>query len=527
MKKPFTPLILVLALFISLSGFSLPKLSSYPAAPSTIYLDFDGQVVNSAVWNGGTAFTCAPATLTDAQITEIFNRVSEDYRPFEINITTDEAVFTSAPLEKRIRVIVTPTSSWYGNAGGVAYVGSFTWGDDTPAFVFSALLGNSPKMVAECCSHESGHSVGLSHQSKYDASCNLSAVYNDGVGSGEPSWAPIMGNSYNRNMSGWNNGPTPYGCTYVQDNLSIITSQNGFGYRIDDFPNDIITTKAQSIDAKNISVDGIITTTTDKDAFEFTLAKNANFHLDIKPYSVAASNAGANLDVKVQLYNSSKTLIRTYDPATTMAIVIDTILNQGDYYLIVDGDGNANTSGYGSLGSYQMRGIAGLLPIRDVALTGKSDNSKHNLNWNIISDEPIKTIVVETSTDGVNFKAVNSFSSSIKNFIYTPFEKSDMYYRLKVTSTYNQTVYSNIIVLKSVNNVSKLFTVSTLVRNDISVNAATNYQYILNDMNGKILAKGNGMQGFNKLNVGTQSKGMYILQIISNNQRQIERIIKQ
>ncbi|MGG9970377.1 T9SS type A sorting domain-containing protein [Ferruginibacter sp. SUN002] len=528
MKKPVTSLMLILALFISLSGYSLPKLSSYPAAPATIYLDFDGEYVNSPYWNGGIAFTCTAATLSDAQITEIFNRVSEDYRPFEMNITTDEAVYLAAPLGKRMRVIVTPTSAWYGNVGGVSYVGSFTWGDDTPSFVFSTLLGNSAKMVAECCSHESGHSVGLSHQSKYDASCNLSAVYNDGVGTGEASWAPIMGNSYYRNMSGWNNGPTPYGCTYVQDNLSIIIGQNGFGYREDDFPNDL-TNKAAIVDSKNISVDGIITTQTDKDAFQINFNKNANFHVDFKPYSVGANNSGANLDIKVQLYNSSKTLIRTYDPSTSMAVVIDTVLNQGDYYLVVGGDGNANTSNYGSLGSYQMRGIAGLLPIRDVALTGRKDvNGKHDLSWNIISDEPIKSVVVEKSTDGINFSNVNTFSSaSTKAFAYTPFDKGDIYYRLKVTSTFNETVYSNTVVLKNTDNAGKMFAVSTLVTNNISINAGANYQYVLNDLNGRVIARGNGMQGFNKLNMDAQSKGIYVLQIISNNQRLTERIIKQ
>ncbi|MBC7688191.1 MAG: hypothetical protein H7211_08435, partial [Aquabacterium sp.] len=240
MKKPSAPLLLLLALLFSFNVFSLPFLNSLPGAAATIYLDFDGYNVNSAYWNSGNAFTCAPSNMTDAQITEVFNRVAEDYRPFEINITTDETKFLAAPLSKRIRIVVTPTSSWFTGVGGVSYIGSFKWGDDTPAFVFSDRLGPyNPKLVAECCSHESGHSVGLSHQSKYDGTCNLTATYNDGVGTGETSWAPIMGNSYYRNMSGWNVGPTPYGCNNIQDNLSIIISQNGFGYRADDYSNDI------------------------------------------------------------------------------------------------------------------------------------------------------------------------------------------------------------------------------------------------------------------------------------------------
>jgi hypothetical protein len=183
--------------------------------------------------------------------------------------------------------------------GGVSYIGSFKWGDDTPAFVFSDRLGpNSPKMVAECCSHESGHAVGLSHQSKYDGTCNLTATYNDGAGTGEASWAPIMGNSYYRNMSGWNNGPTPYGCSNTQDNLSIITSKNGFSYRTDDYDDDINNHPAK-ITLAGANIDGVISTNTDQDVFSFTLTQNSIIHIDIKPFSVDANFQGANLDVKM------------------------------------------------------------------------------------------------------------------------------------------------------------------------------------------------------------------------------------
>jgi hypothetical protein len=181
--------------------YSQNKLNSFPSASAAIFLDFDGEEVNSPVWNNGNPFTAAASGLSDDKVTEIFNRVSEDYRPFNVTITTDENVFLAAPVNKRIRVIITPTSGWYPGVGGVSYVGSFTWGDDTPGFVFCDKLGpDNTKEVAECCSHESGHSLGLSHQSKYDATCNLTAKYNDGVGEGEIAWAPIMGNSYFRNM---------------------------------------------------------------------------------------------------------------------------------------------------------------------------------------------------------------------------------------------------------------------------------------------------------------------------------------
>src|SRR5882757_1725031 len=134
--KKLSTLYLLVALVFSLNAFSIPKLSSYPGAPSTIFLDFDGHTVNSAVWNGGNTLYCAPSGMTDAQITEAFYRVSEDYRPFNINITTDSTVFLTTAITKRVRIIVTATDAWYPGVGGVSYVGSFNWGDDTPGFVF-------------------------------------------------------------------------------------------------------------------------------------------------------------------------------------------------------------------------------------------------------------------------------------------------------------------------------------------------------------------------------------------------------
>ncbi|MEO6669621.1 MAG: T9SS type A sorting domain-containing protein [Ferruginibacter sp.] len=525
MKNCTLTLLLIFALS-SAQVYSLPKLNSFPSASATIFLDFDGQTVVSAGWNGGAPLFCAAAPLTNAQITEIYNRVSEDYRPFNVNITTDSTVFLAAPLAQRIRVIVTPTSAWRPGVGGISYIGSFTWGDDTPAFVFTDRLGpNSPKYIAECCSHESGHTVGLSHQSSYDASCNLTETYNSGMGTGETGWAPVMGNSYYRNMTGWNDGPTPYGCANVQDNLTIITSQNGFTYRADDFL-ETMNRNTYSLNSNGMIVDGLISTSTDKDAFRFTMTSTGNFHLDANPYAIS-NNDGANLDIKISIYNEAQTLVGIFDPQNKMSVNIDTILNAGIYYLVVDGTGNLNTSNYGSLGSYKLTGITGPLPIHSVTLTGNTFKKKHNLDWNTVSDEAIKSQVIEFSEDAVDFKELTTISPTANTFSYTPTNASILYYRIKVTSLLNQTTYSNVISLR-ITWRANMFTLSTLVRNDISVTASEDYQYRLFDANGRLLSKGNGRKGINNININNRSAGLYIIDLISSdNQRQTERIIKQ
>ncbi len=527
MKKLFTSLIFSVLLLFSSNVFAVPILNSLPSASATIYLDFDGQLVQGTIWNGGNPINCAASGLTNTQITEIFQRVAEDYRPFNLNITTDEAVYLAANPLKRMRIIITPTNYWNTGVGGAAWVGSFTWGDDTPAFVFNNMLGpNNLKMVAEASSHEGGHTLGLSHQSKYGNDCNTpTEVYSLGLGAGEIAWAPIMGNSYYRNMSNWNNGPTPYGCTAVQDNLTTITTQNGFGYRADDY-SDLLNASTYNLAGNNFTANGNITTNTDVDAFKFTLAQNSNFHFTAMPYSIGANSSGANLDVRIEIYNSPTSLIRVYDPSTSMSVTIDTVLTAGTYFIKINGAGNENTSSYGSLGSYTLNGNFGALPIRSVSLSGKSEKGNHNLSWNIIADEPIRTIEVQASTDGTAFSPITSMGGTANQFSYQPSKNSTFYYRLKVTSVLDQTVYSNTIALKAAAG-DNLFSVSTFVQNEIVVNASENYQYLLTDINGRVISTGKGNKGVNRINVTNQSGGMYIIQLFNNDQRQTERIIKQ
>src|ERR1043165_8194580 len=81
----------------------VPLLNSYPSARATIFLDFDGQYVTGTSWNWSGPINALPAAFSTDQMTEIFNRVSEDYRVFNINITTDSTVYAAAPANQRTR----------------------------------------------------------------------------------------------------------------------------------------------------------------------------------------------------------------------------------------------------------------------------------------------------------------------------------------------------------------------------------------------------------------------------------------
>jgi hypothetical protein len=134
--------------------------------------------------------------------------------------------------------------------------------------------------------------------------------------------------------------------------------------------------------------------------------------------------------------------------------------------------------------------------------------------------------VVESSKSAFGFKQIATLNGVNTKFVNTTYDDEITYYRLKVTSVINQTVYSNTISLKNTSPATDAFTVSTLVDNQIRVNASENYLYKLVNVNGQVIATGNGIKGNNTVDVSIQAKGMYILQIFAKDKNYSKKIIK-
>ena len=329
---------------------ALLNLQSLPGAAGCVFLDFDGYNMPAGnLWNNGNAINAAASGMSDAAVQQHWEVVSEDYRPFNLNVTTSEAVFNSYPRNRRMRVVVTPTNTAAPGAGGVAYIGSFNWDNDVPCWVFIT----SGKSGGDASSHEVGHTFDLGHDGR------TNPVEGYFVGLDGTSWAPIMGAGYYRPIVQWSKGEYN-NANNKQDDVAIIASTKfGVGFRGDDYGNTTASAAnldynaSGSINQKN----GIISNEADYDFFTFTTGGG---NVSINANTVSRDG---NLHLLIRLYNSAGAEMGTYWNSNPFALNASMNVNlpAGKYFIGVDGNGAGNAgsggySAYGSIGSYTITG---------------------------------------------------------------------------------------------------------------------------------------------------------------------------
>ncbi|MBC7485253.1 MAG: RICIN domain-containing protein [Cytophagaceae bacterium] len=350
---------------------ALLDLQSLPGAAGVVMLDFDGYYMPAGnYWNNGNAIDAAPSGMSDDAVLEHWEVVSEDYRPFNVNITTNEAVFNSYPRNRRMRVVVTPTNTAAPGAGGVAYFGSFNWDNDVPCWVFIT----SGKSGGDASSHEVGHCFDLQH----DARSNPVEGYFLGID--KSAWAPIMGAGYYRPVVQWSKGEYNYAKNdgdVLQDDIATIAgSKFGIGFRGDDYGNGTASAADLSYGTNGAinQKSGIIANEGDIDFFSF---KTGGGNITINANTVSRDG---NLDIIIRLYNSAGQEIANANPTTpgfiedangrdakfyaALNASLTANVTAGTYYVSIDGTG-ANDKGYGGYSAYGSIGtyfISGTIP---------------------------------------------------------------------------------------------------------------------------------------------------------------------
>ena len=352
---------------------------SRPSATKKIYLDFDGHVTSNTPWSNSDITTVAfdidgtPGSFNAAEqttIVEIWQRVSECFSPFDVDVTTEAPTIADlvngggGDTKWGIRVLFgTSTPSPAPGAGGVAFIGGFGWNYnggavDIPCFVLQQGMGTGAKVNADACIHEVGHTLGLNHDGLFPANDPNHVEYYSGQGTGKVAWAPHMGVGYYVPLVQWSKGEYA-NASNLQDDLAVITSQNGFGYRPDDFASTQSAAKnipgTPSGTSLSVNVSGVIETTGDSDWFKIVCGSGA-----IKLDAVGGP-ANTMLDIQLSLYSSSGVLVVAANPADDVIASINQTVGGGTYYAKIEGVGLGDplTTGYtrySSLGQYTITG---------------------------------------------------------------------------------------------------------------------------------------------------------------------------
>ena len=207
---------------------TLKNLQSRAGATNVLFVDYWGGSISDTAWNATNNSNNPinysaydrdgnPGNFSTSERYSMWlawREAAEDFAPFNINITTSLAVYNTTAVKNRSRMVVTTTSDWYGNAGGVAYVNVFN--QDSDYYKVGWTWNLSDSSMGMTISHEAGHQMGLRH---------------DGIGgqsyySGHGVWGPIMGAPFGKRYVQWSKGDYP-NANEDEDDIGIVNGKLG------------------------------------------------------------------------------------------------------------------------------------------------------------------------------------------------------------------------------------------------------------------------------------------------------------
>jgi hypothetical protein len=471
------------------------QLHSKPGAANILYLDFDGHDLIDTAWNGysGQSVLYMKPYSSDSdysnfstseldRIAESWRRVAEDFAPFDVDVTTEEPPFTINQSTGRIEygsnvghILTTNQRDVNGywvytqsgcGCGGVAYYNGFGNSYLSPGLVFNTSLNG----VSEAISHEFGHNLNLSH----DGQSPGDGAYYWGHGSGAVSWGPIMGASYNVNMTQWSKGEY-LNANNTQDDMAQIASL--LSYRSDDHEDLLFAAATPLVIMNNTDVDslgrvsdpswaafenkGVIEDRNDIDLFTMTIGAGT-IDLSVTPahHEVYLSGSRSNLDLEVTLMDNLGTVLQTSNPDLDINASINYFVPApGTYVLEITGVGRGDPlvdgyTDYASIGQYHIHGlvpppvVANNPPIPPTDLAAVLvDEVNVDLTWTdhtpaALEDNEVGYRVQHSVDGGLTFGTIATLSADSESYSDNNLSNGEYVYRLELFNSAG-TTWSN------------------------------------------------------------------------------------
>ena len=418
----------------------LRNLQSRPASANVLYLDFWGGEIADSYWNA-TYTSNAPIEYSAFDIDADPNDFSseerysiwlawreaiEDFAPFDLNITTDRAVYDAAAVTSRSQMIITPTRSWYSNnAGGVALINIFN--DDREYYKAAWTWNLTDSSLGMTISHEAGHQLGLGHDG-----IDAQSYY---VGHGV--WGPIMGAPFGKPYVQWSKGEYP-GANQPEDDIFKVSTKLG-----------LIADEAGESFASATTLNLPVNDSTrligfgDTDTYKFNLTAPGT--VDIKVVSLLAGedeSRAANLAMNVMLVKlnssggveSNISSIKSTDnvPLSPLTNTFEYSGNfvQGTYALQITGNSpDANwVTGFGEYGNAGEYKLSVNATSQGITTIGKPDLDRSNdtglFIWQNARNSWVVNIVSADQPRNVEFEVTSNLGLS--SIVPLSLESSDV-----------------------------------------------------------------------------------------------------
>ena len=379
------------------------NLNSLPGADVTLYINFNGGVYSPSISLLPFSMDSDTSTFSNEelfQMQRIFECVAEDFRPFNVNVTTIEPtldmIVKSDSADEiyggEVMIGNNPTGQAGLAGGGIASASS------APGFWNSGSDGKAWGIYAAGASHEFGHMFGLGH----DADSNQTNGYYYGHQGGWGAWNAIMGASTWAAPSQWSKGEYN-GALNQEDDIAIIAGKS-HGFRVDDHADTAnFATELSALDNSFSTLygEGIIETSDDSDWF-FFYHEGGSLAFRVDPINVIEKRRlSPNLDISASLYDSAGNLIQENGAGEDFlwAHIFNDTLPAGTYYLKVEGTGSPyidyqqqGYTDYGSLGAYKVRKDYGSLVRFENLLSTTTNLNSFSADSDIPSDIDVSVI---------------------------------------------------------------------------------------------------------------------------------------
>lgn len=308
-------------------------------------------------------------------IQDIWQRVAEDYAPFDVDVTTEQPspdrLSRSDVADQTFGMDVLFTlhqDGWLiGNEAGFSSPGAYfrtgSAGDgDKPSFVFYSAGAVDARTLADAATRELGTTLGL----RPDVQFCSGDLYGGQGSSPVNGWAPIMGALSERPLRQFDKGEYAdpgrncgEGGQGPQDDFAVIIAA-GLPLRADDAGNTAAAATwlpVQSSGGRSAgSLEGVITSAADVDVFSIDAGTGL---LDV---TADPAPLGPNADLVLTLRDAAGNLVQESRPTPALNAAINVVIAvPGRYSLEVKGGGDGDPlvtgySNYGSVAAYTLAG---------------------------------------------------------------------------------------------------------------------------------------------------------------------------